>query len=93
MARYQVKPFETKEVFAEIPTKLPRGSYIARYKIYNGDEIKQEGEVSLSVLPYGTVASAGYGFFGLSLTHKATIVVPLLLLFVALLFIARRKRS
>ena len=87
----KVGPFDTAEVFAELPTKLPPGTYIARYKIYNLDDVKQTGELSLSILPYGTVAAAGYGFMGLSVAHKATILVPLLILFVVLWLIVRRK--
>lgn len=87
-----VAPFETTEVFAELPTELPPGSYLARYKIYNDDDVKQEGEVSLSILPYGTVAAAGYGFFGLSTAHKLTIIVPVVVLFAILWFLLRKVR-
>lgn len=89
----KIKPFATKEVFAELPTKLSSGSYIARYKIYNQGDVKQEGEVSLSIRPYGTVASAGYGFFGLSLVHKATIVVPIAILMLLVVYSMFRGRK
>ena len=86
----KVRPFDTKEVIAELPTTLPAGSYVARYKIFNQDDVKQEGEVSLSILPHGTLATAGYGFGGLSLVHKATIIVPLFLVLVVLWFLMRK---
>ncbi|MEX0931685.1 MAG: hypothetical protein WDZ88_02960 [Candidatus Paceibacterota bacterium] len=91
----KVKPFETKEVVAELPTSLPAGSYLVRYVIYNNDEVKQEGELNLSIVPYGTLAQAGYGFSGLSIPHKLTIIVPIavLLLFVFLVFKKSRKRK
>jgi len=79
----KVAPYATQEVTAELPTRLPAGTYIARYEIFNGDEIKQEGEVNVNVLPYGTLQVAGFGFIGLSLAHQISIVLPIL----ALLFI------
>ena len=88
----KVRPFETKQVFAELPTRLPPGNYVGRYKIYNDDKVKQEGEINVTIQPYGTVANSGYGFFGLSLVHKMTIIVPLLLLFAVVWFVMRPKK-
>jgi hypothetical protein len=87
-----VKPFGTEEVLAEIPTRMSPGSYIARYRIYNLDEVKQEGEVNLSIVPYGTVAAAGYGFMGLSLAHQASVLVPAII-FLLLVFFVVKKTS
>lgn len=91
----KIEPFDTKEVIAELPTKLPASAYLARYRIFNGDEVIQEGELNVSILPYGTVTAAGYGFSGLSSSHKAIIVVPILLLLIisVLLFGRIGKRS
>lgn len=90
-----VAPFGTKEVTAELPTRLPPGNYIAKYRIYNGQDVKQSGELSLSVVPYGSIAASGYGFFGLSLRDKATIIVPIFLVLLGLLYIVypRRRRK
>lgn len=89
-----VAPFETNEVIAEIPTRLSPGNYIARYKIYNGEDVKQDGELNLSIVPYGTSAAAGYGFLGLSLRDKASIIAPIILVLLALWYIFRpRKRK
>ena len=91
----EVKPFLTETVYAELPTRLPSGSYLARFEIKNDDVVKLEGEVNLSVLPYGTLQTAGFGFFGLSLAHKLSIIVPIVFVFFASMafFIrARRKR-
>jgi hypothetical protein len=90
-----VDPFHTDTIYAELPTKLPSGSYLARFEIKNGDEKKLEGEVNLSVLPYGTLQTAGFGFLGLSLAHKLSIIVPVLFVFFAfgMAFLrVRRKR-
>lgn len=90
----KIEPYATEEVLAELPTRLPAGSYLARYKIFNDDEVKQEGELTLSVLPYGTLQTAGYGFLGLSLPHKISILLPIftLLLIFGLLFYTQKKR-
>jgi len=93
----KTQPFETQEVLSQLPTRLPAGSYLARYAVYNGDEVKQEGELNLSILPYGTLQDdKGYGFVGLSLRDKATIVVPIVLaisLLVIWFIVARRKKN
>ena len=94
----KVAPYATEEIVAELPTRLPAGTYVARYKIFNDEEIKQEGEVNLNILPYGTLQVAGYGFFGLSLPHQISIVLPILAVLALLVFTVhsirdRRKRS
>src|SRR3989344_914744 len=83
----EVKPFETKEVIAELPTRLPVGSYRIKYAIYKEGGVAQEGELGLSVLPYGTLASdAGYGFTGLSARDKAIILSSGTLVIVGILY-------
>ncbi len=90
-----VDPFLTDTVFAEIPTKLPAGSYLARFEIMNGDEVKLAGEVNLSILPYGTLQAAGFGFLGLSFAHKLSIILPLVFFLgtIVMLIIRLRKRK
>lgn len=80
----KIKPFQTDTVFAELPTRLPAGSYIGRYEIKNGDEVKQEGELNLSILPYGRLQTAGYGFMGLSLAHKLSVLLPVSVVLIGL---------
>ncbi len=89
----KVKPYATESVIAEVPTRLPAGSYVARYKIFNGDEVKQEGELSVNVLPYGTLQVAGFGFMGLSIAHKISILLPIFALLIAILYTLHIKRS
>jgi hypothetical protein len=88
----KVEPYATKEVFAELPTRLPKGSYLARYAIHNGDEVKQEGEVNLNVLPYGTLQEAGFGFSGLSIPHKISVLLPVFVLLIIILYIVYARR-
>ena len=89
----KIKPYGTDTVTAEIPTRLPAGSYVARYRIYNGEEVKQEGDVSLTILPFGTLQLAGFGFTGLSLAHKISILLPIFSLLIAILYLVHIRRS
>lgn len=89
----KIAPYATEEVVAALPTRLPEGSYIARYAIYNGDEIKQEGELNLSILPYGTLQASGYGFMGLSIAHKISVLLPIFVVMIAILFVIHNRRS
>lgn len=86
----EVDPFMTETVFAELPTRLPQGSYLARFEIKNDDEVKLSGEVNVSILPYGTLQAAGFGFSGLSLPHKLSVIVPILFALLVVLFIMVR---
>lgn len=91
----KVAPYATQEIVAEIPTRLPSGTYIARYQVYNDDELKQEGEVNLNILPYGTLQVAGFGFMGLSLAHQISVLLPVfafLSLIVFALYSIRQRR-
>lgn len=78
----KVPEFETRELVAELPTFLPPGSYLVKYSIIHyEDQVKREGELTLSVLPAGSIEGyAGYGFMGLSALDKATLLVPAVLL-------------
>lgn len=81
-----VDPYSTGDITAHIPTRLPAGNYVARYTIYNDDEVKQTGELNLSILPYGTLQQAGFGFLGLSLAHKLSIVLPILSVLIMVIY-------
>lgn len=89
----KIAPYATEEITASLPTRLPAGSYIARYSIMNGDEVKQEGEINLSILPYGTLQVAGYGFMGLSIAHKLSILLPIFAFVIVVLYIIHNRRS
>lgn len=89
----KIAPYATEEVTANLPTRLPAGSYMARYTIYNNEEIKQEGELNLSILPYGTLQTAGYGFGGLSVPHKISILLPLFALLIIVLYAIYYRRQ
>lgn len=89
----KIAPFATEDVVASLPTRLPAGSYLARYKIYNDDVVKQEGEVNLSVLKYGTLQEAGFGFSGLSGPHKISVLLPIFVLIIIVLYIWHSRRS
>lgn len=88
-----VLPYATKDIVADIPTRLPAGNYIVRYKIYNGEEVKQDGEVNLSVLKYGTLQEAGFGFSGLSTAHKISVLLPIFVILIIILYAIHNRRS
>ena len=89
----KIKPYVTDDVTASIPTRLPAGTYVARYTIYNEDEVKQEGELTLSILPYGTLQKAGYGFIGLSLAHKVSVLLPVFTVIILILYIIYARKQ
>ena len=89
----KVAPYLTEEVVANLPTHLPPGSYMVRYSIYNGNDVKQEGELSLSILKAGTLQEAGYGFIGLSIAHKISVILPLLSILIMILYFIYNRRS
>ena len=87
-----IKPFESGEVIAELPTRLKPGSYSAKYFIYKKEEVSQEGEINLSILPKGTLAAyQGYGWSGLTLWEKITVLGPVSLILGALVYFTRRQ--
>jgi hypothetical protein len=93
----KIPPFSIKEVVAELPTRLPAGRYVAKYKIYKNDkEIAQENRVTLSVAAVGTVIGyQGYGFDGLSLGDKLKVIialgVPFILLCILIVILLRKR--
>ena len=89
-----VEPFATKKVTANLPTRLPAGNYLSRYKIYNSEEVVQQGEIAFSIREHGTLQTAGFGFAGLSVPHKISVVLPILTLLtiIGYLIFARYRR-
>jgi len=83
----KIAPYATEDVVANIPTRLSKGNYLVRYEIYNGTDIKQQGELNMNILPYGTLQTAGFGFSGLSLAHKLSVLLPVFALIILILFI------
>ena len=84
----KVNPFKTDEIFAELPSHLPPGSYRGHIVIYNGEKEVRKDELSFNIRPAGTIAGdTGYGFMGLSLWHKFTIVGPITFFLSIFLFI------
>jgi hypothetical protein len=82
---------------AEFPTKLPAGTYQAVYRIYKNTELLREGDVTLTIVPYGTLAGyAGYGFEGLDLRDQLIVIILVLVPLIGLIYstfvIARHRR-
>lgn len=89
----KVAPYATADVVANIPTRLPAGPYLTRYQIFNGDELKQEGEASMNIVPYGTLQTAGFGFAGLSVPHKISVLLPIFGIIILILLIIQSRRG
>jgi hypothetical protein len=95
----KLKPFEFKDVVAELPTYLPPGAYRADYRIYKSSaEVAQQGQLDLAILPKGTLPDyQGYDLWnGLSSKDKATLAgllfAILIILSLPIFFLVRRKK-
>jgi len=93
-----ILPFDTKKVYAYIPTWLPPGSYSVKYDIKKTEtESAQTGQLSLSILPRGTITGyEQYGFEGLKLADQLSLILPaaiLLLSVVTVIIVKRSKRK
>jgi len=88
-----VSPYDTDTVTASLPTRLPAGDYIARYRVFNNEDLKQEGDLSLTILSAGTVQAAGFGFIGLSVAHKVSILLPVFAVMIAVLYVVFMRRK
>ena len=94
----KIAPFATKEVMAELPTRMPPGRYAVKYTVFKNDEIAQQNELVMTVAAIGAVAGyTGYGFDGLSTEDKlkvgAALGVPILLLLLTVYIVIRRSRG
>ncbi len=95
----QIEPFGTKEVMAELPTRLPPGRYAAKFTVYKlGEEIAVQNDLVMTVAAIGTVAGyTGYGFDGLSPEDKIKVAIavvgPLLLILLTVFIVMRRSRA
>lgn len=90
-----ILPFDTKKVYAYIPTWLPPGSYSVKYDIKKTEtESAQTGQLSLSVLPRGTITGyEQYGFEGLKLADQLSLILPAAILLLTLVTVVIVKRS
>jgi len=89
----KVDPFQTKNITAELSTKLAAGSYWAIFKIFKGDEIVEEGETHLSILPRGEINPIPKEWYGLAVwIWILTILVILGLCFAGLWFYMKKKK-
>ncbi|MDP3963912.1 MAG: hypothetical protein Q8Q39_05455, partial [bacterium] len=76
-------------------TRLKAGSYRATYRIYKQDLVSQEGELDLSILPWGTIpGDRGYGIMGLAMRDQAVLLAILIGgVSPVAWYIGRRRRS
>jgi hypothetical protein len=90
----KIEPFLAKQVMAYLPTRLKTGSYLAKYRIFKQDLIAQEGELSLSVMSYGSIKDDPvYGLDGLPLRDQLILGVIAVLFLVSLYLLFRMIRK
>ena len=91
-----VLPFDTKKIYAYLPTWLPPGSYQVKYDIRKDEtDTAQTGNLSFTILPKGTIPGyEGYGFEGLRLSDQLSLIIPavILILSITMWSIMRRRR-
>ncbi len=93
-----IPAYATEELTAELPTRLPQGRYTAKYSIFKGDTVAQQGEINVSIAAIGAVPGyEGYGLWGLSIIDKAKIlgivVVPIILVLILISILTSRRRK
>lgn len=93
-----IPAYSTEELTAELPTRLPQGRYTAKYSIFKGETVAQQGEVNVSIAAIGAVPGyEGYDMWGLSLVDKmkvvGVVVVPILLLLILIGILTSRRRK
>jgi len=88
----KVNPFETKQVIAEFSNQLKAGPYYAHFKIYNRDILAKDGELSLSILPPGTLPNPSQSNSALiqSLTKGTLGLVILIIILLIAAFVVFR---
>lgn len=90
----KVKPFETKWILAQLPTKLKAGGYWADYKIYKKNEIVQQARIHFSILPHETISKGKINLADLPLGLKIGPIIFLIIviLIIVILFLKKRKK-
>ena len=91
-----ILPFDTKKVLAYLPTWLPPGGYRVKYTIQKDEKrTAQQGELSMSILPRGTITGyETYGFEGLKLGDQLSVIIPgtlMVAIVVGFVFLKKRK--
>jgi len=86
----KIEPFETKEITANLLTKLGPGNYWVKFKIFKGEEVAQngEGKLNLNIVPYGTIP--GYkdaDFFDLTVKEQLPVFIGAFIILVLIVFI------
>jgi hypothetical protein len=76
----KVLPFKTDTVLAIFKTKLPKGSYWAKYKIYKDNDVVREGELVINIKERGSIPGyKGFNLFSAMIFGNEKTIVSLLL--------------
>ncbi len=75
----KVLPFKTDNVFAIFKTKLPKGNYWVKYKIYKEKEIVKEGELVVNIKERGSIPGyKGFSFFESLILGREKVLISIL---------------
>jgi hypothetical protein len=81
----KVLPFKTDTVFAIFKTKLPKGNYWAKYKIYKGNDVVREGELVINIKERGSIPGyKGFTFLGAIFIGKERAAISILIVILAI---------
>jgi len=77
----KVLPFQTGNVFAIFKTKLPKGNYWVKYKIFKEKDVVKEGELAINIKEKGTIPGyKGFSLLGAIFIGKEKITLSILLI-------------
>jgi hypothetical protein len=81
----KVLPFQTDTVLAIFKTKLPKGNYWAKYKIYKGNDVVREGELVINIKERGSIPGyKGFTLLGAIFIGKERVAISILIVILAI---------
>jgi len=81
----KVLPFKTDTVLAIFKTKLPKGNYWAKYKIYKGNDVVREGELVINIKERGSIPGyKGFTLLGAIFIGKERAAISILIVILAI---------
>jgi hypothetical protein len=81
----KVLPFKTDNILAIFKTKLPKGNYWVKYKIYKDNDVVREGELVISVKERGSIPGyKGFTLPGAIFIGKEKVAISILIAVLAI---------
>ena len=80
----KVLPFKTDNVLAIFITKLPKGNYWAKYKIYKDNDVVREGELVITIKERGSIPGyKGFTLLGAIFIGREKVAISILIVILA----------